>query len=223
MNNFKRITLFSGHYGSGKTNISVNFALKINEGGKDVTVYDMDIVNPYYRTLDAKSMLNSRGIRLVASAFANSNVDLPAVSGESYAMLHDKSRYAVVDIGGDDRGALVLGRFSQEIKKENNFQFIYVLNSCRPETSSIAGAKEIFDEIEAVAGIKFTAICSNANLMEETTKEVVLEGYNFAKEFGKTVNLPVLFVAVEESLAKKENFENINVLPIKLIKYLSFK
>lgn len=219
----KRITLFSGHYGSGKTNVSVNYAMNLAKDGKSVAVFDMDIVNPYYRTLDAKGMLAELGIKLVASEFANSNVDLPAVSGEAYSMTADKSHFAVVDIGGDDRGALVLGRYADQIIEENDYEFIYVLNKFRLETSTIVGAKEIFDEIEAVSKIKFTAIASNANLAEETTKDDVIKGLEFSKEFGKLVGLPVKMTCVSEQLLEKESFDIDNVLPLKLIHYLNFK
>ena len=218
----KRITLFSGHYGSGKTNASVNFAVSLAKSGKKVSVYDMDIVNPYYRTLDAKDRLNAEGVHLVVSGFANSNVDLPSVSAESYAMIHDKSRYAVVDIGGDDRGALVLGRFSEEIKAENDYEFIYVLNKFRPETRDIESAFQVFNEIENACKIKFTAIMSNGNLGKETTKSDVLEGLEFSKEFAKKVGLPVKYTGVWGELLDKENFDINNILRLDLINYLKF-
>lgn len=218
----KRITLFSGHYGSGKTNVSVNYAINLAKNGFPVSVYDMDIVNPYYRTLDAKNMLDASGIHLVVSGFANSNVDVPAISGESYAMIHDKSRYAVVDIGGDDRGALVLGRFSEEICKENDYEFIYVLNRFRPETHTLSGALEVFKEIESVANIKFTAIMSNGNLGVETKKEDIISGLEFANEFSKLVSLPVIMTGISSRLLDKEKFEIDNILRLELIKYLKF-
>lgn len=112
----KRITLFAGHYGSGKTNAAVNFASHLSESGKKTVIYDLDIVNPYFRTVDAESFLKENGVELVASPYAETNVDIPAMNPSAYRMVDDLNCYAVVDVGGDDRGAYALGRFSGKIK-----------------------------------------------------------------------------------------------------------
>ena len=106
----KRLTLFAGHYGSGKTNIAVNYALKLANMGKKVCIADLDIVNPYFRTKDSEEELKAAGVELVSPRFANTNVDLPALPAESYRLVQDKSIYGIMDIGGDDRGAYALGR-----------------------------------------------------------------------------------------------------------------
>ena len=124
----KRVTLFSGHYGSGKTNIAVNYAMQMARDGLPVTIADLDIVNPYFRTKDSAEDLAAAGIRLISSAYANSNVDLPALPAELYALTNDKSRYAVLDVGGDDRGALALGRYAPAILEEGNYENIVVAN-----------------------------------------------------------------------------------------------
>ena len=124
----KRVTLFSGHYGSGKTNVALNYAIYLKEKGEDVEIYDMDIVNPYFRTLDGKDMLDQHNIPLVVSDYANSNVDVPAMNSGAYRMIHDKSKLAVVDVGGDDRGALALGRFEKALKEEGNYDMILLIN-----------------------------------------------------------------------------------------------
>ena len=116
----KRITLFSGHYGSGKTNVAVNYSVYVKNLGKKVSIYDLDIVNPYFRTIDAKNTLDKYGVEVIVSKYAETNVDIPALNSASYKMLDDKTRYAIVDVGGDDRGALALGRFADGIKNENN-------------------------------------------------------------------------------------------------------
>ncbi|MBR2384529.1 MAG: hypothetical protein IKA99_02855, partial [Clostridia bacterium] len=99
----KRITLFAGHYGSGKTNVSVNYAISLAKQNKKVYIYDMDIVNPYFRTIDAKSLLDKFGVEIVVSPFAETNVDIPAMNSASYKMVDDVNSFAVVDIGGDKR------------------------------------------------------------------------------------------------------------------------
>ena len=124
----KRVTVFMGHYGSGKTFVAVNYAVALARLNKQVSIYDLDIVNPYFRTVDAENTLSKAGVELVVSPFAETNVDIPAMNAKSYKMIADKTRYAVADIGGDDRGALALGRFAQGIKDENNYDVLFVVN-----------------------------------------------------------------------------------------------
>ena len=114
----KRLTLFAGHYGSGKTNIAVNYALALAKEGKRVCIADLDIVNPYFRTKDSAAELEAAGVTLVSPQFANTNVDLPALPAEAYRLVTDKNTYGIMDIGGDDRGAYALGRYVPFIKEE---------------------------------------------------------------------------------------------------------
>ena len=144
----KRVNLFMGHYGSGKTTVAVNYAISLARLKNKVSIYDLDIVNPYYRTVDALGMLEAEGVDLVVSPFAETNVDIPAMNSASYKMIDDLSRFAVVDIGGDDRGALALGRFSKKIKEEKNFEAYMVVNKFRPETKDLSGVLSVMEEIE---------------------------------------------------------------------------
>ncbi len=215
----KRITLFMGHYGSGKTNIAVNYAIALKKSGKKVSIYDLDIVNPYFRTVDAEDKLNKAGVELIVSQFAETNVDLPAMNSASYKMLSDKETFAVCDVGGDDRGALALGRFSEGIKQENDYDCLWVVNNLRPETKDVEGAIQIKNEIETTARLKFTGIVNNANLGNETNADVILNGLKFCLELSKRTNLPVKFTAVREDLID-EKLENLKqILPIEPIKY----
>ena len=117
----KRLTILCGHYGSGKTNVAVNVATELKKTRDTVTVADLDIVNPYFRTKDSAAYFEEQGIRLICSAYANSNVDIPALPQEMYAITDDRSMTAVLDIGGDDRGALVLGRLAPKIIAEDDY------------------------------------------------------------------------------------------------------
>jgi len=212
----KRVNLFLGHYGTGKTNIALNFALMLK---KDVIVYDLDIVNPYFRTLDGKDILDSNNIPLIASDYANTNVDCPAMNPECYLMVRDKDKYAVVDVGGDDRGAYALGRFRNEILKEDNYDMFLIINKYRYETRTPEETLEIMKEIEEVAGIKFSAIINNSNLGPETTKEVILDSIDYANEVAKLTNLEVKYTAVRADLVKEVSDKIDNILPLNLINY----
>ena len=122
--NYKRITLVCGHYGSGKTNIAVNMAFELKKQFGRVAIADLDIVNPYFRTKDSEKELKEAGIRLIVSEYANTNLDIPALPQEMYAIVDDKDLVSVVDVGGDDRGAYALGRLSPAIREENNYDML---------------------------------------------------------------------------------------------------
>ena len=198
--NFKRITIVSGHYGSGKTNIALNLALDLKKMYNKVAISDIDIVNPYFRTKDSEDILKGQGIRLICSEYANSNVDIPALPQEMYSVTDDKELYSILDVGGDERGALALGRLSPMIREENNYDMFYVVNKFRPLTRDISSAKQVFDEIETACKLKFTGIINNSNLGKETTAEDVLSTVEFAENLAKTVNLPLVFTSVSENV-----------------------
>lgn len=218
----KRISIFSGHYGSGKTNIAVNFALYLKKLGKDVVIYDLDIVNPYFRTVDAENTLKKAGVELVVSPYAETNVDIPAMNSAAYKMVDDKSTYAVIDLGGDDRGALALGRFADKIKQENNYDMFLVVNPYRPETRDIKSLSEIKNEIEKAGRIPFTGIVNNSNLGNETTEEIVNKGEIFCNEFSKNENIPISFTCVKSDLFDKLKGDYKELLKLDLIDYGTF-
>ncbi len=217
----KRVNLFMGHYGSGKTTVAVNYAISLARLKNKVSIYDLDIVNPYYRTVDALNMLESEGVDLVVSPFAETNVDIPAMNSASYKMVDDLSRFAVVDIGGDDRGALALGRFSEKIKEENNFEAYMVVNKFRPETRDISGVLSVMEEIERAGKIKFTALVNNSNLGKETTINEILEGEDFCKEIEKNTGISLKITSIRKDILDKK-YQIKNVLPVEEIKYGSW-
>ena len=212
----KRLTLFAGHYGSGKTNIAVNYAMLLADEGKKVCIADLDIVNPYFRTKDSERELKEKGITLISSRYANTNVDLPAIPAESYRLVQDKSVFGVIDIGGDDRGAYALGRFAAAIKEEGEYRMAFVLNRYRPLTSTVEDAVEIMREIEAAAGIEFNCIVNNSNIGSETTPETILDSLKFAEDLSLATGLPIWINTAERTVAEK--LADIPVMPLSLQK-----
>lgn len=223
MDNIKRITLFMGHYGSGKTNVAVNYAIMLKTRGFDTAIYDLDIVNPYFRTVDGKALLDASGVKLVASKYAASNVDLPAMTAGNYEMIDNKKMHAVVDVGGDDRGALALGRYSKEIIEENNYDMLFVVNKYRFETKDIEGALSIKKEIETACNMKFTAIVNNSNLGAETTVKTITDSIDFVEELARITNLKVKFTCVRGDLYENTKQYINNLMPLKLISYGSWQ
>ncbi len=201
----KRLTLFAGHYGSGKTNLAVNYAVMLREKGFDVIIADLDIVNPYFRTKDSEVELRKKGIELISSRFANTNLDIPSIPQEMYRPVQDKSRYAVMDIGGDDAGAIALGRFAPFIKEEDNYDMVFTVNFYRPLSRTAEEALEIMREIEAASKLNFTSIVNNSNLGEITTAEDVFATTAQAQKLSELSGLPVKFTCVKESLYNQLN------------------
>ena len=213
---FKRITLLSGHYGSGKTNIAVNLARRLRASNVNVAIADIDIVNPYFRTKDSQAELEKAGIRLISSPYAGSNVDLPALPDEVYSITDDRSVTAVVDVGGDDRGALALGRWRDAILQEGDYEMLFVINCFRPLTATPEDAVEVMREIEIASGIPFTAVVNNSNLGDETTARDVLESGAYAANVCAISALPLKMTTVREELYPWLEGEIGNLFPLRL-------
>lgn len=212
----KRVTLFAGHYGSGKTNIAVSYALLLAREGKKTAIADLDIVNPYFRTKDSASDLEAAGVDLISPQFANTNVDLPALPAEAYRLVEDKSIFAVMDVGGDDRGAYALGRYAPFILEEEDYCMAFVANPCRPLTRTPEEALEVMREIETAGGVPFTAIVNNANLAHETTPETVLAAIPYMERLSKLSGLPIWLTSAEETVAAGLAGKIPHLLPMKL-------
>ena len=210
---FKPFTLICGHYGCGKTNLSLNIALDLVARGEKVTRVDMDVVNPYFRSSDYRELVQQAGVRLIASAFAGGNLDSPVIPAEIASIFDSPEGYILIDVGGDDVGATALGRFSQKIKAID-YDMLYVINKNRPITADAASAGEILGEIERKSRIKATGIVNNTHLMGFTTEETILSSMEYAEQTAREMNLPLRFTTAPESFADKLDIENI--YPVKV-------
>ena len=216
--NDKRVNIILGHYGSGKTNIALNMAYRLREKYEKVAIADLDIVNPYFRTKDSADDLKERDIRLIVSEYAGTNLDAPALPEEIYAITDDRSTRFVLDIGGDDRGAYVLGRLSGALKEEGDYNCYLVINKYRPLTRDAASVKEIMDEIEAAGHIPVTGIINNSNIGSETTVRDIVESAEFAKEVEQLTGIGVEYNTVREDLYEELKGKIDNLIPMKLQK-----
>ena len=212
----KRLTLFAGHYGSGKTNIAVNYAIRLAKEGKQVCIADLDIVNPYFRTKDSAAELEAAGIDLISPQFANTNVDLPALPAEAYRLVQDQNVYGIMDIGGDDRGAYALGRYVPAIREENNYRMVFVANCYRPLTRTPQEALEVMREIEAACGLAFTDIVNNSNLGPETDAQTVLASLDYVNQLSQLSGLPIFAHTAQSQVAKALEGQLENVFPLQL-------
>ena len=215
---YKRITLLSGHYGSGKTNIAVNMAEELRTMRERVAVADLDIVHPYFRTRDSEDELKEAGIRMIVSEYANSNLDIPALPQEMYALVDDRGLSSVVDVGGDDRGALALGRIAPAIREEQDYDMFLVVNLYRPLTPDPDAVLEVMAEIETASGLPFTGIINNSNLGAETSPEDVLRTVPAAEEIARRTGLPLVLTCAEKCVARELEGKVCNLFPMHLQK-----
>lgn len=198
----KRINIFTGHFGSGKTEVAVNYAMKMAEAGYRTAIVDFDIINPYFRTADAKDALEEQNIKVILPMYANTNVDIPAIPPEIYSLFEDKDIKVVLDVGGDDLGAKAVSRFKEEIVSDD-YEMFFVVNTKRIMTDSPEKIAEMIAIIEDGANIKVTKLVNNSNLLEETTPEIIQEGNLIISQVSEKTGIPIAITAGMEEVVNK--------------------
>lgn len=211
----KQVTAFVGHYGSGKTEVALNFAKELKKEYDKVCIIDMDIVNPYFRTKDAQAQMEEAGIRVIASEFAGSNVDIPTLPPEVHAIFDDPSYKYVLDIGGDEDGAIVLGGFARRLS-QMDYDMFCVLNQRRPMTATPQEAADYIREIEAASRLSCTGLVNNTNLSWETTPEIVAQSVPYAQETAILTGKPVVMTTATQEVAAQLEGTIENLQPIRI-------
>ena len=190
----KKITVITGHYGSGKTNLAVNLALECSRTGEPVTVVDLDIVNPYFRTADFAELFKAHGITLAATAYANTSLDIPAVTFDLERLAFELGHLRV-DVGGDDAGAAALGRYSAALNEyaPDRLDMLYVINRYRYTVDNSDEEAALLHDIEAASRMSCTGIVNNSNLGIETTAELFKNSMQYAEKISELTKLPIVF------------------------------
>ena len=192
----KRITIICGHYGSGKTTFSINYALYLrNQTSKDIYIADLDVVNPYFRSREHFDYLKDKNIKVIGSYLPQSGADLPAVSAEVYTLFDNKNIIGIVDMGGNSAGSLSFATFRDNVDIEET-DIIFILNANREENSTLEFALGHFNSIESTLGLKITGIINNTHLMNDTTIEDINKGELISSELLKEKNIPVKFTCI---------------------------
>lgn len=198
----KRIQIIFGHYGCGKTNLSVNLAVKAARSGKKVTLVDMDVVNPYFRSSDYKDILSAEKIKVISPVSAGSTLDTPNVSPEIFYAIEDTERLVIIDVGGDDVGATAMGQFSKKLLPRDDVSVNYVINEYRNMTDTPLKASNIMFEIENASHLKVQYLINNSNLSDLTSAADIISSYNYAQEVSKITELPVIMTTSPDYLLK---------------------
>lgn len=214
---FKKVNVICGHYGCGKTNLSVNLAKKLRkETGEPVTIVDMDVVNPYFRTSDYRKLLEDEGIKVVCPVAAGSTLDSPFLSSQIYTAIDQKEGYVVIDVGGDDAGATALGIFDKNIK-QTDYKCFYVVNEYRNLASTPEDAIEIMKEIESACKLKMNAIINNSNLSYLTKTGDIIDTLEYTEEICNISKLPLAATVVPQKLAEDLKDKVPKILPVDII------
>lgn len=213
LEHLKSCVIVCGHYGAGKTNLTVNLALAAAQSGEAVSVIDMDVVNPYFRTADFQELFREAGIQLIAPIYANTNLDLPVLPPSVGAAIREKTGRLFLDVGGDDDGAVALGGFSA-LLEERGYSMLYVVNSRRELEPEPGEEAALLRRIQTASRLKVTHLVNNTNLGPETTSEVLLQSLPYLEEVSKRTGVPVLGAAAEERLTP--HLEAEGLLPVRV-------
>ena len=215
-----RITVHMGHYGSGKTELSLNLALQMIEEGKKVILVDLDIVNPYFRSGEHKERLEKLGATVIRPNFEGTNVDVPSLPADVMRAFIQKDAYVIIDVGGDPSGATALGRYHEDVAEDDSI-IKCIVNTARPFTATADYIVEMVQQLEKSSRLKIDMLVNNTNVANDTTAEMLVEGQAIVEEAAEHLKIPVGQIGVLESLADKlpeqfcEKYKGI-ITPIKL-------
>ncbi|MGQ9585080.1 MAG: hypothetical protein ACUVXG_06720 [Anaerolineae bacterium] len=193
------MTAVCGRFGSGKTEIAINYAVSISNGEQPFLI-DLDLVTPYFRSRESAQLLSRWGVRVVAPASVSAHLDTPGITAEILGAIQQQEHPVILDVGGDSQGARALGQYSTYLQQREH-EMWFVVNPYRPFTQDVPGVRLSVAEIEASSRLRVTALVSNPNLLEQTTAGLVERGHHLVERAAADLGLPIAFVAVEQSLA----------------------
>ena len=208
-----RLFTVVGHFGSGKTEFAVNLALALREEREQVALADLDVVDPYFRSRECAPLLQEKGIRLISSANACRDADLPSMPAEVNVLLDNPGLTGVLDIGGDPSGARVLARYRRRMG-ENRAALLCVINRSRPLSDTADKCVGYIRRIEEACGMAVDALVSNTHCCHLTEVDDVLSGAEMAREVSEKTGIPILCHCAPQRIAAQVPLEN--VFPLEL-------
>ncbi|NUM34441.1 MAG: hypothetical protein HUU50_07845 [Candidatus Brocadiae bacterium] len=198
-----KVLIFTGNFGSGKSEIAVNYTLFLNEKNSNTTIIDLDIIKPYFRCREATELLRRKGVRVVIPEGERRYADLPILVPEIKGLIQSPSGYTILDVGGEDTGARVLSYFQEAFQVLDQYELFLVVNRNRPFTGDLDGVLKMLGMIEKASGLKVTHLISNNHLLEETDLDTVVSGYELTKAASEKTGIPIFLVGVPDHLMEK--------------------
>ena len=208
-----KIIIICGHYGVGKTNVSINLAYKFAEMREKVSLVDMDVVNPYFVSSVYKEEIENKGISLISPQFAGSNLDHPSLPNNINSIFTGSCDRAIIDVGGDDSGSTALGSIANAIK-QHDYCFFYVINKYRILTTDAEKAAKYLPEIEKASRLKASGIINNSHLSNFTKMDDIFVSVPFAEKVSELTEIPLSFTTVPEHLLSETKGKITNILPV---------
>lgn len=202
--NDKRIRIITGHYGSGKTEFALNYVSALSKVSKKAAIADLDIVNVYFRSREKKKELEEMGIKVISSSLESKGSDMPAISREISIPVRDSSYDYVIDLGGNDVGTITLSRLKPLFENEE-VDFFMVVNTNRPDTSTVEKIIEQMRQLEFSTGLKVTGFVNNTNLIRETRYETIKDGEEVLLEVSNITGIPIKYTAYIDEILPKLN------------------
>lgn len=207
----KRITFITGHYGSGKSEFSVNFAIQ-----KEIkNIVDLDIVNPYFRSRELFEILKENNLKLISSSVENSlGSDLPYISKDAYFLINSDEK-VIYDLGGDPVGAIIIRQFLDKMNLEE-VDLLLCINVYREQTSTSDKIIKMIDDIESSGGMRVTGLINNSNFIRDTTLQDIIDAEEIIVEVAKRKNLEIKYTGVYENIKYLDHSLKGEVIPLKL-------
>lgn len=200
MHNKSKLLIVVGHYGSGKTEFAVNYALYLKKQGISPVIADVDIVNPYFRARELKEQLLKQDIKIISNNYEDEHcIDMPALAAALQTCFESELQTCIADVGGDSAGARVLSRYSKAISNREYDMWIAV-NANRPKTACAQDTIEYMEDIERVSGLKINGIINTTHMLRETTPEDILKGEMMIEDITQKTGIDLLFNVVDEKL-----------------------
>jgi len=217
--NLNGLVVIVGNYGSGKTEVSINLAVNRKRAGLDVGIADLDLVNPYFRTREARITLTDLGIKVILPPEQYLHADLPVLSPTIAGMIREPGDLMILDVGGDDAGAMVLSALADAFSGKR-VHMLQVVNPLRPQTSTVSGCVTMRNEIEKAAQLTITGLIGNANLIDETSAEDIYSGYEFVETVSQESGLPLEFITVSQELLPKIDMKRFSCAVLSIARQL---